>query len=71
MSYQNYIIAAYLVFAVVLLWDFVAPRIQIRQLLRAAKLRNLRQVQAQAARDASLPSPTLPTSPAGSPEPQS
>ena len=39
MSYQGYVIAAYLVFAVVLLWDWVAPRIQLRQQLRAAKLR--------------------------------
>lgn len=38
MSYQNYVIAAYLVFVVVLLWDFVAPRIRTRQLLRAMKL---------------------------------
>ena len=39
MSYQAYVIAAYLVFAVVLLWDWVAPRIQLKQQLRAAKLR--------------------------------
>lgn len=38
MSYQNYVIAAYLVFAVVLLWDYLAPRIRIRQLLRTARL---------------------------------
>jgi len=39
MSYQGYVIAAYMVFAVVLLWDWVAPRIQLKQQLRAAKLR--------------------------------
>lgn len=39
MSYQNYVVAAYAVFAVVLLWDFIAPRIELRQLLRAAKSR--------------------------------
>jgi len=38
MSYQNYVVAAYLVFAAVLLWDFVAPRIRIRQLLRGMRL---------------------------------
>jgi heme exporter protein D len=38
MSYQGYVTAAYLVFAAVLLWDFIAPRIRIRQLLRAARL---------------------------------
>ena len=42
MSYQTYVIAAYAVFAVVLLWDCVAPRIQLRQQLRAAKLRAAR-----------------------------
>ena len=43
MSYQNYVIGAYAVFAVVLLWDFVVPRLQIRRELRAAKLRKTRQ----------------------------
>jgi len=42
MTYQTYVIAAYMVFVVVLLWDFVAPRIQISQLLRAGKLRATR-----------------------------
>lgn len=42
MSYQNYVIAAYAVFVVVLLWDLVAPRIAIRQQLRAAALRAAR-----------------------------
>ena len=39
MSYLDYVIAAYVVFAVVLLWDFVVPRLQVRAALRAAKLR--------------------------------
>jgi len=38
MSYQNYVIAAYAVFVAVLAWDYVAPRLRIRQLLRAARL---------------------------------
>jgi len=38
MSYQNYVVAAYAVFAAVLLWDYVAPRLRIHQLLRAARL---------------------------------
>ncbi|MFC7301147.1 heme exporter protein CcmD [Cognatiluteimonas weifangensis] len=42
MSYQNYVLAAYLVFAAVLLWDFVAPRLAVRQQLRAARLRAAR-----------------------------
>ena len=42
MSYREYVIAAYCVFAVVLAWDFVAPRLQIRQLRRVAGLRAAR-----------------------------
>ena len=42
MSYRDYVIAAYVVFAVVLLWDFVVPRLQVRAALRAAKLRSSR-----------------------------
>jgi len=42
MSYREYVIAAYVVFAVVLLWDLVAPQLQVRQQLRAAKLRAAR-----------------------------
>jgi|SoimicmetaTmtLPB_FD_contig_123_39666_length_723_multi_5_in_2_out_2_2 heme exporter protein D len=42
MSYQNYVIAAYGVFFAVLLWDFVAPRIDLARQLRAARLRAAR-----------------------------
>ena len=42
MSYQNYVIAAYAIFAAVMLWDWLAPRLQIRQQLRAARLRAAR-----------------------------
>ena len=42
MSYQNYVVGAYAVFAAVLLWDFVVPRLQIRRELRAARLRKAR-----------------------------
>ena len=42
MSYQDYVVAAYCVFAVVLLWDFVVPRVQLHQQLRAARLRATR-----------------------------
>lgn len=42
MSYQNYVVAAYAVFAIVMLWDWLSPKLQIRQLLRAAKLRAAR-----------------------------
>lgn len=44
MTYLNYVIGAYAVFAVVMLWDFVAPRLQIRRELRAARLRSARAV---------------------------
>jgi heme exporter protein D len=39
MNYQGYVLGAYAVFAAVLLWDFVAPRIEIRRQRRAARLR--------------------------------
>ena len=39
MSYQNYVIAAYVVFVVAMLWDWFSPLLQIRQQLRAATLR--------------------------------
>ena len=44
MSYQGYVVAAYMVFVVALLWDWVAPRIQFKQQVRAAKLRASRAV---------------------------
>ena len=39
MSYREYVIAAYAVFAIVLLWDDVVPKLQVRAALRAARLR--------------------------------
>ena len=42
MSYLPYVIAAYCVFAIVLGWDYVAPRLQVRAQLRAAQLRAAR-----------------------------
>nr|ART39529.1 J45 [uncultured bacterium] len=42
MSYLPYVIAAYAVFALVLLWDFFVPRLQVRRLLRDARLRGSR-----------------------------
>ena len=42
MSYENYVVAAYAVFAIVLAWDFVAPRLQISRELRAVRLRVVR-----------------------------
>ena len=49
MSYRDYVIAAYAVFAVVLLWDYVVPRLQIRRELRAARLRAARETRRHAA----------------------
>ena len=54
MSYREYVIAAYAVFVVVLLWDLVAPRLQVRQQLRAAKLRAARNVPANTSNDLPL-----------------
>ncbi len=42
MSYLPYVIAAYAVFALVLAWDWLAPRLLIRRELRAARLRAAR-----------------------------
>jgi heme exporter protein D len=42
MSYREYVIAAYAVFGIVLAWDFIAPRLDVRRQLRAAKLRAAR-----------------------------
>ena len=44
MNYRDYVIAAYVVFAMILLWDYVVPRLQVRAALRAAKLRANRAV---------------------------
>ena len=38
MTYIEYVVAAYAVFAAVLAWDFIAPRIRTAQLLRAVRL---------------------------------
>ena len=42
MSYRDYVIAAYAVFGLVLAWDFIAPRLDVRRQLRTAKLRAAR-----------------------------
>ena len=39
MSYRDYVIAAYAVFAIVLAWDAIVPQLQVRAALRAAKRR--------------------------------
>ena len=42
MSYVEYVVAAYAVFVLVLAWDFIAPRVQLRRQLRAARQRAAR-----------------------------
>ena len=42
MSYREYVIAAYAVFAVVMLWDYIAPKLQLRAALRAVRQRAAR-----------------------------
>ena len=42
MSYQNYVIGAYAVFAVAMLWDYIAPKLQLRAALRAVRARAAR-----------------------------
>ena len=48
MSYQGYVIAAYAVFFVILAWDFLATRLQIRRELLAVRRRAARQAAAPA-----------------------
>jgi len=43
MSYLGYVIAAYVVFAVVMLWEWILPYLNIRRILRAARQREQRQ----------------------------
>jgi len=47
-DYTDYVVAAYAVFFVVLGWDFVATRLQIRRELRNARLRVARAAAARA-----------------------
>lgn len=35
MSYQNYVLGAYAVFAAFLAWDFVVPRLRLARIRRA------------------------------------
>jgi len=51
MSYFVYVMAAYAVFAGVMVWEWVLPQLQIRRLLRAARQREAR----QRARDTASP----------------
>jgi len=53
MSYLNYVIAAYAVFVIVLAWDFVSTKLQIRRELRGARLRAAREAN-RPGRDAQL-----------------
>jgi heme exporter protein D len=51
MSYAGYVIAAYAIFVVVLLWDLIAPLLRIRRILRSVSLRAKR----VSAQDAPIP----------------
>ena len=42
MSYLEYVVAAYAVFVVVMAYEFIAPRLQIRRAMRAARQRAAR-----------------------------
>lgn len=43
MSYQNYVIASFAVFVIVLGWDYVATRMQIRREINNARQRAKRE----------------------------
>lgn len=49
MIYFKYVALAYAVFFIVLAWDFIVPRLQIRQQLREARARLSRAKRASAA----------------------
>lgn len=44
MNYLGYVVAAYAVFVIVLLWDLIAPLLRIRRTLRNVALRAKRSV---------------------------
>ena len=54
MNYQSYVVAAYLVFVAVLLWDFVVPRVRIAQTLRGLKALAARRARAPQASNGEL-----------------
>ena len=43
MNYLPYVIGAYAIFALVLLWDFLAPHLALRRHLRAVRQRARRE----------------------------
>ncbi len=53
MSATGYVLAAYAVFAVVLAWDYLSPRLQVRQALRRARSRATAPARRAAGDDAS------------------
>ena len=55
MKYEHYIVAAYAVFFVVMAWDLLAPRWQLRRVLRAVRLAARRQAPRRASGSSSLP----------------
>ncbi|MCL6619744.1 heme exporter protein CcmD [Thermomonas hydrothermalis] len=55
MSYREYVIAAYAVFALFLLWDALTPALQVRAIRRLAQRQARR-------RTAARPAPDLPLS---------
>ena len=50
MTYAGYLVAAYVVFVVVLAWDYAATHLQIRRQLRNARLRATREAARKSAR---------------------
>ncbi len=51
MTYLGYVVAAYAVFVVVMLWDMLTPVLRVRRILRDVRLRARR----EAARSTPLP----------------
>mgnify|MGYP003390193345 FL=1 len=43
MTYFEYVIGAYAIFLVTLVWDFFSPRLRIRRILRGVRMRAQRE----------------------------
>ena len=54
MTYLGYVVAAYAVFVLVLLWDLIAGRWQLRRALKVAQARRLRERKRAVPSDAEL-----------------
>lgn len=57
MSYREYVIAAYAVFAAMLAWDYLLPKLQLRAVLHAVRARERRALTAARGKPAAPAAP--------------